>query len=104
MVYPGQAELTIANLTKRKTQILFFSTHCYSSDSYDIQYAWADAPDSQFGSRGILAQSNSDEPIYGPGHMDIDTDGSHIVFHGRTSPGNPSGAKRYMFSGLIGFE
>ncbi|KAK7751360.1 hypothetical protein SLS62_006616 [Diatrype stigma] len=84
--------------------VLFFSTHCYSSDSYDIQYAWADAPDAQFGSRGVLAQSNADEPIYGPGHMDIDTDGSHIVFHGRTSPGNPSGTKRYMFSGIIGFE
>ncbi|RYP81933.1 hypothetical protein DL769_001777 [Monosporascus sp. CRB-8-3] len=82
--------------------VLFFSTHCYSSDRYDIQYAFSRTPDGPYTRAGILAQSGGNPPIYGPGHMDIDK-GEYVAFHGRTAPGNPQGSKRYMFTGRIDF-
>ncbi|KAI1370129.1 glycoside hydrolase family 43 protein [Hypoxylon crocopeplum] len=90
---------------KRKpgSYVLFFSTHCYNSDQYDIQYAWGTAPDATFGYRKTLASSNPNQPIYGPGHMDIASDGTTIAFHGRDKPGNPSDTKRRMYTGKIKF-
>ncbi|RYP36812.1 hypothetical protein DL767_003202 [Monosporascus sp. MG133] len=82
--------------------VLFFSRHCYSSDRYDIQYAFSRTPDSPYTRAGVLAKSGGNPPIYGPGHMDIDK-GEYVAFHGRTAPGNPKGSKRYMFTGRIGF-
>ncbi|KAI0139377.1 glycoside hydrolase family 43 protein [Hypoxylon sp. NC0597] len=90
---------------KRKpgSYVLFFSTHCYSSDKYDIQYAWGTAPDAEFGHRRTLAASGPNQPIYGPGHMDIASDGTTIAFHGRDKPGNPSDTKRRLYIGKIKF-
>ncbi|KAI1389247.1 glycoside hydrolase family 43 protein [Hypoxylon trugodes] len=90
---------------KRKpgSYVLFFSTHCYNSDKYDIQYAWGTAPDAEFGHRKTLAKSGPNQPIYGPGHMDIASDGTTIAFHGRDKPGNPADTKRRMYIGKIKF-
>ncbi|KAI0385717.1 glycoside hydrolase family 43 protein [Hypomontagnella monticulosa] len=90
---------------KRKpgSYVLFFSTHCYSSDKYDIQYAWGTAPDADFQHRKTLATSGPNQPIYGPGHMDIASDGTTIAFHGRDKPGNPKDTKRRMYIGKIKF-
>ncbi|KAI0884137.1 glycoside hydrolase family 43 protein [Annulohypoxylon maeteangense] len=83
--------------------VLFFSTHCYNSDKYDIQYAWATSPDGDFAHRKTLAKSGPNQPIYGPGHMDIASDGTTIAFHGRDKPGNPKDTKRRMYIGKIKF-
>ncbi|KAI2619514.1 glycosyl hydrolase [Hypomontagnella submonticulosa] len=90
---------------KRKpgSYVLFFSTHCYSSDRYDIQYAWGIAPDANFGHRKTLAASGPSQPIYGPGHMDIASDGTTISFHGGERPGNPKDTMRRMYIGRIKF-
>ncbi|KAI1472811.1 glycoside hydrolase family 43 protein [Daldinia caldariorum] len=82
--------------------VLFFSTHCYSSDSYDIQYAWATKPDGTFQHRRTLARSGLKQPMYGPGHMDIASDGKTIAFHGRDKPGNKN-TRRRMYIGKIKF-
>lgn len=90
-------------MRRTRAQVLFFSTHCYSSDSYDIQYAWGTSPDASFGHRQTLAKSGPNQPVYGPGHMDIASDGATIAFHGRDKPGNPSDTKRRMYVGKIRF-
>ncbi|RYP15065.1 hypothetical protein DL765_005959 [Monosporascus sp. GIB2] len=46
-------------------------THCYSSDRYDIQYAFSRTPDGSYTRVGISAQSGGNPPIYDPGRMDI---------------------------------
>ena len=94
------------SLTKKKKkkciQVLFFSTHCYSSDSYDMQYAFSSRPDGPYTRAGQLYKSNDNDKIYGPGHMDI-AEQETIAFHARNVKGNPKGSKRYMYSGRIAF-
>ncbi|RYP58295.1 hypothetical protein DL769_009015 [Monosporascus sp. CRB-8-3] len=81
--------------------VLFYSAHCYSSDDYDIEYAWSDRIDGYYGDRGILLRTVDNRGIYGPGHMDIDPNGSFIVFHGRTGPNQGGGGTRYMYSAQL---
>ncbi|KAI2784350.1 glycoside hydrolase family 43 protein [Daldinia loculata] len=99
----GLVEGPVMYKRKPGSYVLFFSTHCYNSDSYDIQYAWATKPDGDFGHRKTLARSGPNQPIYGPGHMDIAPDGKTIAFHGRDKPGNPKDTKRRMYIGKIEF-
>ncbi|RYP69256.1 hypothetical protein DL771_006224 [Monosporascus sp. 5C6A] len=68
----------------------------------DQYYAFSRTPDGPYTRAGVLAQSGSNPPIYGPGHMDIDK-GEYVAFHGRAAPGNPKGSERYMFTGRIDF-
>ena len=84
-------------------QVLFYSAHCYSSDDYDIEYAWSNTIDGSYGDRGILIRTVDNRGIYGPGHMDIDPNGSNIVFHGRIAP-NQGNAPRYMYSAQLAID
>ena len=82
-------------------QVLFFSTHCYSNDKYDIQYVWGTAPNGKFQHRKTLAKTDASQSIYGPGHMDIAKDGQTIAFHARDLPNNQKGTTRRMYIGKI---
>ena len=83
--------------------VLFYSAHCYSSDDYDIEYAWSSTINGQYGDRGILARTVDNIGIYGPGGLDIDPNGVNGVFHGRTVANN-GGAPRELYSATLTFN
>ena len=76
--------------------ILFYSAHCYSSDDYDIEYAFSNTIDGAYSNRGILLRTVDNKGIFAPGGIDIDPNGRNVVFHGRLQPGG--GGKREMYS------
>ncbi|ORY60258.1 glycoside hydrolase family 43 protein [Pseudomassariella vexata] len=80
--------------------ILFYSTHCYSSDDYGIEYAFSSTIDGSYGNRGSLIRTVDNKGVYGPGGMDIDPNGSSVVFHGRLAAGQGSGT-RELYSAAI---
>ncbi|OTA95508.1 glycoside hydrolase family 43 protein [Hypoxylon sp. CO27-5] len=77
--------------------VLFYSAHCYSSDDYDIEYAFSSTIDGSYTNRGILIRTVDNRGIYGPGGLDIDPNGKSVVFHGRLNPNQPNAA-RQMYS------
>ncbi|KAK7748469.1 hypothetical protein SLS62_008508 [Diatrype stigma] len=81
--------------------VLFYSAHCYSSDDYDLEYAWSSTIDGAYGDRGVLLRTVDNRGIFGPGHMDIDPNGSNVVFHGRTAANEGGGGTRYMYSAQL---
>ncbi|KAI1497251.1 glycosyl hydrolase [Biscogniauxia marginata] len=78
--------------------ILFYSAHCYSSDDYDIEYAFSSTIDGSYTNRGILLRTASNEDIYGPGGLDIDPNGRSVVFHGRLQPNQGGSGSRQLYS------
>lgn len=77
--------------------VLFYSAHCYSSDDYDVEYAFSDTIDGSYGSRGILIRTVDNRGVYGPGGLDIDPNGRSVVFHGRLNA-NQGGGARELYS------
>lgn len=84
--------------------ILFFSTHCFASDLYDIQYAWSNTVDGFYTDRGVLLQTTESLGLFGPGNPDIDPNGVNIVFHARPAPHLGGLGPRYLFSASLNFE
>ncbi|KAM3550403.1 hypothetical protein MY1884_008266 [Beauveria asiatica] len=80
--------------------VVFYSAHCFSSDDYDIEYAWSSTVDGKYEDRGILFRSADHIGIYGPGHCDIDPNGVNMVFHGRENP-NDGQAARVLYSATL---
>ncbi|KAI4865415.1 glycoside hydrolase family 43 protein [Hypoxylon rubiginosum] len=77
--------------------VLFYSAHCYSSDDYDVEYAFSSTIDGSYTNRGILIRTVDNKGVYGPGGLDIDPNGKSVVFHGRLNP-NQGGAIRELYS------
>lgn len=77
--------------------VLFYSAHCYSSDDYDVEYAFSSTIDGMYTNRGILIRTVDNKGVYGPGGIDIDPNGKNVVFHGRLNP-NQGGAARELYS------
>ncbi|KAI0387376.1 glycoside hydrolase family 43 protein [Hypomontagnella monticulosa] len=77
--------------------VLFYSAHCYSSDDYDVEYAFSSTIDGAYTNRGILIRTVDNRGVYGPGGLDIDPNGRTVVFHGRQAP-NQGNAKRQLYS------
>ncbi|KAI0398469.1 glycoside hydrolase family 43 protein [Xylariaceae sp. FL0594] len=73
--------------------VLFYSAHCYSSDDYDIEYAFASAITGPYTNRGILLRTVDNTGIFAPGGIDVDPDGKSVVFHGRTRANDGSGPR-----------
>lgn len=73
--------------------VLFYSAHCYSSDDYDIEYAFSSTINGAYTNRGILLRSVDNKGIWGPGGLDIDPNGHSVVFHGRLNANNGNGAR-----------
>ncbi len=80
--------------------VVFYSAHCFSSDDYDIEYAWSSTIDGKYEDRGILFRSADHIGIYGAGHCDIDPNGVNMVFHGRENP-NDGQAARVLYSATL---
>ncbi|VUC36756.1 unnamed protein product [Clonostachys rosea] len=81
--------------------ILFYSAHCYSSDDYDIEYAFSNTIDGTYSNRGILIRTVDNRGIYAPGGIDVDPNGKNVVFHGRTAPSGQGDSKRQMYSATL---
>ncbi|KAI1373859.1 glycoside hydrolase family 43 protein [Hypoxylon crocopeplum] len=77
--------------------VLFYSAHCYSSDDYDVEYAFSSTIDGSYTNRGILIRTVDNRGVYGPGGLDIDPNGKSVVFHGRLNP-NQGNAARELYS------
>ncbi|KAI0508797.1 glycoside hydrolase family 43 protein [Xylaria bambusicola] len=73
--------------------VLFYSAHCYSSDDYDIEYAFSSTINGQYTNRGILLRSVDNKGIWGPGGLDLDPNGRTVLFHGRVNPNQGNGAR-----------
>ncbi|KAI0404641.1 glycoside hydrolase family 43 protein [Xylaria palmicola] len=80
--------------------VLFYSAHCYSSDDYDIEYAFSSTIDGAYTNRGILLRSADNKGIWGPGGLDLDPNGSSVVFHGRLKANNGGGARELYSASL----
>ena len=80
--------------------ILFYSAHCYSSDDYDIEYAFSSTIDGTYENRGILIRTVDNKGVFGPGGIDIDPNGKNVVFHGRTVA-NQGNGKRLLYSATL---
>ncbi|KAI1740814.1 glycoside hydrolase family 43 protein [Xylaria scruposa] len=80
--------------------ILFYSAHCYSSDDYDIEYAFSSTINGAYTNRGILLRSVDNKGIWGPGGLDIDPNGKSVVFHGRLNANNGNGARELYSASL----
>ncbi|GAW25062.1 putative glycoside hydrolase family 43 protein [Rosellinia necatrix] len=80
--------------------VLFYSAHCYSSDDYDIEYAFSSTINGAYTNRGILLRSVDNKGIWGPGGLDIDPNGHSVLFHGRLNANNGNGA-RELYSAEI---
>lgn len=76
--------------------ILFYSAHCYSSDDYDIEYAFSSTITGPYTNRGILLRSVDNKGIWGPGGLDLDPNGRTVLFHGRVNP-NQGNAARVLY-------
>jgi len=73
--------------------VLFYSAHCYSSDDYDIEYAFSSTINGPYTNRGILLRTVDNKGIFGPGGLDLDPNGKSVVFHGRTKANNGNGPR-----------
>ncbi|KAI0888738.1 glycoside hydrolase family 43 protein [Annulohypoxylon maeteangense] len=80
--------------------VLFYSAHCYSSDDYDVEYAFSSTIDGSYTNRGILIRTVDNKSVYGPGGLDIDPNGKNVVFHGRLAA-NQGNAKRELYSAQL---
>jgi beta-xylosidase len=80
--------------------ILFYSAHCYSSDDYDIEYAFSSTINGAYTNRGILLRSADNMGVFGPGGIDLDPNGSSVVFHGRENA-NSGGSTRVLYSASL---
>ncbi|KAK5625360.1 hypothetical protein RRF57_001076 [Xylaria bambusicola] len=80
--------------------VLFYSAHCYSSDDYDIEYAFSSTINGRYTNRGILLRSVDNKGIWGPGGLDLDPNGHTVLFHGRVNP-NQGNAARVLYGADI---
>ncbi|KAI1420787.1 glycoside hydrolase family 43 protein [Xylaria sp. FL1777] len=80
--------------------VLFYSAHCYSSDDYDIEYAFSSTINGAYTNRGILLRSADNKGVWGPGGFDIDPNGRTAIFHGRVKANDGNGA-RELYSATV---
>ncbi|XDG09047.1 hypothetical protein ABKA04_008662 [Annulohypoxylon sp. FPYF3050] len=81
--------------------VLFYSAHCYSSDDYDVEYAFSSTIDGSYTNRGILIRTVDNKGVYGPGGLDIDPNGKNVVFHGRLAAGQGGSGSRELYSATL---
>ncbi|KAH9908491.1 glycoside hydrolase family 43 protein [Xylariomycetidae sp. FL2044] len=81
--------------------VLFYSAHCYSSDDYDIEYAWSSTIDGAYANRGILIRTVDNKGVFAPGGLDIDPNGKNVVFHGRLAANQGGSGSRELYSAVL---
>ncbi|OJD34362.1 glycoside hydrolase family 43 protein [Diplodia corticola] len=78
--------------------VLFYSSNCYDSSSYDIAYAWADRITGPYVKIARLAVTGT-SGLYAPGGADVSPDGSRMVFHASDGTG-----RRVMFMAKLAYD
>ncbi|THZ15316.1 Arabinanase/levansucrase/invertase [Aureobasidium pullulans] len=81
-----------AMVRRGNTYILMFSSHCYSTSSYDTLYATSGSPTGGFVRRGSIVGG-------GRGGLDASLDATHVAFHGLQGDG-----RRYMYTGTLNID
>lgn len=69
------------------TYILFFSSGCFTTDNYTVNYATAKTIRGPYTRAAQPLFMSGDYGLYGPGGMSIYKDGKHMVFHARYGNG-----------------
>ncbi|KAK6430689.1 hypothetical protein LTR95_013152 [Oleoguttula sp. CCFEE 5521] len=85
------------------TYILYFSSNCYSTDSYDTSYATGPSPTGPFTKAQYPLLVTGTNGVYGPGGADIDVDSSHMAFHAYVTKGDVGG-RRAMYTARVRFS
>lgn len=81
------------------TYVLFFSSGCFMTDSYTVNYATAPAITGPYiRAASPLFQTGTDG-LQAPGGMDVDVDNTHMVFHA-----NYGSNTRPLFTAQISFN
>ena len=85
------------------TYVLFFSSGCYTDDSYDTSYATSDSPTGPFTKSSSPLLVTGTNGVFGPGGTDAAWDASHIAFHAYSSQ-EDVGNRRYMYTSTISWN
>lgn len=91
----GVVEAPVLHKVSANLFVLFYSAHCYTTDDYDIEYAWSSTIDGSYSDRGILLRTADNTGVYAPGGLDLDVNGKNVVFHGRSQPNGAGGRDLY---------
>lgn len=67
-------------MTESGKYVLFFSSNCYSTDLYDIGYAFADKVEGPYTKAGPFAITGT-AGLKAPGGATVAADGKHMAFH-----------------------
>lgn len=78
--------------------VLFFSSNCYSTDMYDIGYAFADSVEGPYTKAGPFAVTGT-AGLKAPGGATVAQDGKHMVFHASDGKGG-----RAMYTTEVSFS
>ncbi|KAK8154008.1 glycosyl hydrolase [Phyllosticta citrichinensis] len=79
--------------------VMFFSSNCFTSEHYDISYAFADKIKGPYKKYGPLAKTGM-MGLQSPGGADVSADGEHLVFHANS----PDGTGRNMYTAYINID
>ena len=89
------------------TYVLFFSSNCFDGSLYDTSYAVSNngitngGSDYTKSSAPLLVTGSDNNRLYSPGGLDIDMDGTHVVFH---ADQGQSAVTRQMWAGTVSID
>jgi beta-xylosidase len=81
--------------SKENVYFLFFSSHCFTSLSYNVNYATAESIKGPYTRAERPLLQTGDFGLVSPGGATVSKDGTKILFHGNCSPG------RCMYAGNV---
>lgn len=65
---------------------LFFSSNCYTSEKYDVQYATAENIRGPYTRQGQILRSHGPFGLLAPGGLDVAINGERVVWHAGKNP------------------
>lgn len=77
---------------------LTFSSNCYSTDLYDVSFAYSTSLTSEFIKSSYPLMTTSIGPVEAPGGADITPDGKHALYHGTVGRDENDGPIRHLFA------
>lgn len=77
---------------------LTFSSNCYSTDNYDISFAYSSDLYRTFQKSTKPIMTSGSGPVRAPGGADMTADGRFAVFHGSVGTDEKGEPIRYMFA------
>lgn len=80
------------------TWILFFSSGCFTSPHYTVNYATASSITGPYKRASVPLFSTGDRGLHAPGGMSIHSDAKHMVFHANV------GSIRTLYTAIISIE